>query len=166
MHFFKKIIYDFHIMNPIYPLCAMTMGFVFGVVTLLSSACHPMYHILLLPRSALPFWMFGIIGLSLFVLQFGGAGMLFAFSGCMRLLLKPLLYYLLSTILLMLWYHTLFRSLNCYFALLMILGILLLEIMLIAQYMPIHTVSCLMSVVALVLTLHLIWLNIGIIFLN
>ena len=166
MQFFKKIIYDFHIMNPIYPLCAMLMGFVFGIVTLLSSSCHPVYRFLLLPRGALPFWLFGVLGLLLFVLLFGAAGMLFAFSGCLRLSFKPVLYYLLSAILLMLWYHMLFRSLNCFFALLMILAIVFFEIMMIVHYMPIHTVSCLMTIAALVLTLHLVWLNIGISFLN
>ena len=166
MRFLKRVLCDFRCMNPIYPMCAMVAGLVFGVVTLLSSSCHPTYRFLLLPRGALPFWLFGTLGILEFILMAAGVGGLFSLCHCGRLLVKPFLSLLFATILMMLWYHVLFHSfhfLTAVFVLLWAIGLLCMSL---AWCFPFNAISMTATALSLLIALHLLWLNIGILFLN
>ncbi len=166
MRLLKRVLCDFRCMNPIYPLCAMVAGLSFGVVTLLSSSCHPAYRFLLLPRGALPFWLFGLLGIIMFILLAAGIGGFFSLCNCKQLLARPFLCLICATVLLMLWYHILFHSLHYMTALLLLFVIMGLLCTALVWCFHVNTVSMITTFLSLVIALHLLWLNIGIIFLN
>ncbi len=166
MSFVKKIIYSLRIMEPIYPLCGGIVMTVFGIVTLMSSACHPIYELLLLPRSALPYWLFALLGLALFFLLGAGAGFLFSIPGCKKQSILPHFVFVAITVLMLCWYHILFRSLNILLALILMVIVLLLVVLAFKATFLSNPLSAIALILVLLITLHFTWLNIGLLFLN
>lgn len=164
--FLKKLIYSFRIMEPLYPLCGGIVLLVLGAVMMVSSACHPMYSLLLLPRNALPYWLFAGTGLLLFFLLGACAGMLFAIPGCKCGVCRPLIGVVAMTILMFVWYHILFRSLNIVTACILLVIVLLLEIISIGNTARNNQPAMLLLMLTLPITLHFMWFNVGLIFLN
>ena len=166
MSFIKRLIYSVRVMEGIYPLCGGAVLLLLGIVTLLSSQCHPIYVLMLLPRSALPFWLFALLGILLFFLLGVGAGCLFALPGCKKQGYFPLLLYVTATVLMISWYHVLFRSFGILTSAFLLLAILCLQILAIRKTAQHNPLSAVVTAIACLITLHFIWLNIGLLFLN
>lgn len=166
MSFGKRIIYAIKTMEGIYPLCAGIGLTLLGVVTLLSSQCHPIYILMLMPRGALPFWLFALMGILLFFLFGIGAGCLFAMPGCKKASCYPLFLYVTVIILTISWYHVLFRSLSFFISSLLLLGILCLQILTVLKTVNQNPLSAVVSAITCMITLHFLWLNVGLLFLN
>ena len=101
MSILKRIVSDLHILNPIYPLSAGVGMAILGIVTLISSDCHPIYQWTLLPRGALPYWLFALFGIVMFFLLGVTLGLLFAPPYCKRKIYMTVSLLLLDIILTM-----------------------------------------------------------------
>ena len=166
MTFVKRILYSIKVMEGIYPLCAGTALILLGIVTLLSSQSHPIYLFILLPRGALPYWLFAISGILLFFLFGVGAGCLFALPGCKKSGYYSLFLYVTIIILTISWYHVLFRSLNFLMSAFLLLGILCLQLLTVIKTVYHNPLSAIVTIGSCLITVHFMWLNIGLLFLN
>ena len=166
MNFIKRLIYDFRVTKAVYLLFGGLTALLLAVLTLISSACHPCYRFLLLPRHALPFWIFALISILLFILMACGAGALLCCQQYCKLIFAPLVCYALSLSLCMLWFHLLFRSFHILLAIIILLTIIFMQILIIKSCVHLHSLSVIASILSILILLHMLWLNIGIAFLN
>ena len=166
MSVIKRIRSDLHTMNPIYPLCGGIGMAILSVVTLMSSNCHPIYHWMLLPRGALPYFLFAALGILLMFLLGAALGILFSASCCRQKIGVSLASLICDTIATMVWYHVLFRSFHSLIAVVLLFLCITLELLLIRENLFENSLIMLVCLPVLVIRLHFIWLNIGICFLN
>ena len=166
MSFVKRILSDIHVADPIYCLGGAVVMAALGFVTLLSSDCHPMYRILLLPRGALPYFAFAMLSIALLALIGLAGGLLFALPGCRQRGWSVLLLLVALAILVFAWFHVLFRQMALFWALLIMIAILALEVFVIIKTYLEYVLSCMAAILSLLISLHLCWLNLGLWFLN
>lgn len=162
----KRIVYSIKTMEGIYPFCAGITLLLLGIVTLLSSRCHLIYLLILMPRGALPFWLFALLGMLLFFLMGVAAGCLFAVPGCKKHGYYPMFLYVSMIVLTISWYHILFRSLSFFTSCFLLLVILCIQILTVLKTVNHNLLSAVVTAFSSIITLHFLWLNIGILFLN
>ena len=166
MSIIKKIKTDFHIINPIYPLCAGTGITILGLVTLISSNCHPIYQWILLPRGALPYWLFALTGIIMFFLLGATLGLFFDPQYCKQKIYLPILMLLSDIVLTMVWYHMVFISFRTLIAIAILILTLYIEFLIIRYGLILNSLIIVSSILICSIKIHYLWLNIGINFLN
>ena len=166
MSFIKRVISDLRVMDPIYPLCGGCGLAVLGVITLMSCGCHPVYQWMLLPRAALPYWVFAILGILLFFLFGCAIGFIFSLPHCGNRVYKPMLGLLCGVVLTMVWYHVLFQSFSTFISIVILLAAMAIVMLSFVAISSFNAISAVMGVPICLIQLHLLWLNIGIRFLN
>lgn len=166
MYFIKKLIYCFRITQWIYPLCGGIVALLLGCVTLVCCSCHPMYHFLLLPRNALPYWIFLGLSLFLFVLLGMSTGFLPALPGCHKKQYLPILYLALAGALMIVWFHVIFRSFSFLLGGFILLGIIGILVLVFLKTIEICAPTALLVLLSILILLHYLWLNLGLLMLN
>ncbi|MBE6672954.1 MAG: hypothetical protein E7599_05490 [Ruminococcaceae bacterium] len=166
MSFIKRLLADLRTTEPIYPLCGGIGLSVLGFITLMSSGCHPAYRWLLLPRSALPYWIFAMLGIFLFFLMGAAIGIIFSMSSCQHGVYSSALCMLLDAVLIMVWYHVLFRTHGSFIAMIILLAAMMLWGLATLNIAGYHILIPFISLPVLLIQFHFLWLNIGIRFLN
>lgn len=166
MSFIKRLISDFRISDPLYPLCTGTAFSILGIVTLISSSCHPMYQWLLLPRSALPYWIFATVGIIMFFLNGAAIGFLFSFPHCQNKVFTTLITLSIAAVLAMIWYHVLFHSISSFMAIPILICAMACEVFAALSISSYNTLTCASLIPLILIQVHFLWLNIGILFLN
>ena len=166
MSIIKRIRTDFHAMNLIYPFCGGIAMAILSVVTLMSSNCHPIYQWMLLPRGALPYFIFALISVTMFFLFGAALGSLFAICHCKQSNCFSVIMIIFDVIATMLWYYVLFRSFHGLIAIMLLFVCMGLELILIRENLFANSITVILLVLIIFIRLHFLWLNIGINFLN
>ena len=166
MSYLKRILSDIRTLELIYPICGGIALTVLGFITLMSCGCHPIYDWILLPRAALPYWIFALLGILMFFMMGACIGLLFAVSRCRNRVYTAVLLLAASVILTMIWYHVLFSVFNTFLSLLILLSAIATELLFIGKTIYYNTLASVSIIPVLIIQIHFIWLNIGIRFLN
>ena len=166
MYLIKKLIYCFRITHWIYPLCAAAIAALFGIVTLICCDSYPVYHFLLLPRNALPYWIFLCLSIILFALIGFAMGFLPALPGCRKQQYLILLYLATACVLLVIWFHVVFHSLSFLLSGIILMSVICIFILSLLKAIEICLPTALFVSLALVILLHHLWLNLSLLILN